>query len=134
MAISLSISNKELERVATAAYSTKTLNVMLCSIGANTYDANTTIADWQTTEKSGNGYVRFTATIGAATYSTTNNRAELPAIDAVFTATGTGYTYDRIVVYVSGSLYPHSVMIENPNIVLLAGQTQTYRLRLNTDN
>lgn len=134
MALTTALSTKELERVATAAYSTKTLKVMLCNIGTNAFTENSTVANWQTVELSGNGYARASAVIGAATYSTANSRTEIPAIDAVFTATGTGFSYDRVVLYIDGETYPHSVLTEDPNIVLLAGQSQTYRLRLITDN
>lgn len=134
MAITTSISQKELERVAALAYEGKTLKVMLCSIGATGYTAQSTVANWQSVEKSGNGYVRYSTTIGTGTYSATNGRYELPAINAAFTATGAGYSYDRVVLYIDGATYPHSVLIEDPNITLAAGQTQTYQLSLNTDD
>ena len=85
-------------------------------------------------EKSGSGYVRYSTTVGAGSYSASNARYELPTIDAAFTATGTGYSYDRVVLYIDGATYPHSVITETPNIVLAAGQTQTYRLNLNCDD
>lgn len=134
MAITTALSTKELQRVAAVAYESKTLKVMLCSIGATGYTAESTVANWQSIEKSGNGYVRYSEVIGTGSYSSTNARYQLPTIDAAFTATGAGYTYDRVVLYIDGATYPHSVIVENPNIVLSAGQTQTYRLNLNTDD
>ena len=134
MAVITSLSTKELARVAGLAYEGKTLKVMLCSIGGTSYTAESTVANWQSIEKSGNGYVRFSTVIGTGTYSATNARYELPVIDAAFTATSAGYSFDRIVLYIDGATYPHSVIVEDPNIVLVAGQTQTYRLNLNCDD
>jgi hypothetical protein len=134
MALTVSLSVKELERVAALAYEGEDLKVMLCAVGATGYDSSSTVANWQTVEMSGNGYVRESTTIAAGSYNATTARYELPVFDAEFTATGSGYTYDRIVVYIDGATYPVSVLTEDPNIVLLAGQTQTYRISLNTDD
>jgi hypothetical protein len=134
MALTASISQKELERVAALAYEGETLKVMLCSIGATGYTAQSTVANWQTVEKSGNGYVRYSEVIGTGSYDAVDGRYELPTIDAEFTATGAGFTYDRVVLYIDGATYPHSVLAEDPNIVMSAGQTQTYRLDLNTND
>lgn len=134
MAITTTISSKELQRVAALAYETKTLKVMLCSVGVTGYTAESTVANWQSVEKSGNGYVRYSEVIAAGTYSSANGNYALPTIDAEFTATGAGYSYDRVVLYIDGATYPHSVLAESPNVVMSAGQTQTYRLNLTTDD
>jgi len=134
MAITTTISQKELERIAALAYEGETLKVMLCSVGATGYTAQSTVANWQSVEKSGNGYVRYSAVIATGSYDSTDGRYELPDIDAAFTATGAGYTYDTVVLYIDGATYPHSTLTEAPNIVLAAGQTQTYRLSLNTND
>lgn len=134
MAITVSISQKELARVANLAYEGETLKVMLCSVGASGYTAESTVANWQSVEKSGNGYVRFSQVIATGAYDATDARYEIPNIDAAFAATGAGYTYDRIVIYVDGSTFVHSVITEDPNIALAAGQTQTYRVALSTDD
>lgn len=134
MALTAAISQKELERVAALAYEGETLKVMLCSIGATSYTAQSTVANWQSVEKSGNGYVRYSVVIGTGSYDGTDGRYELPTIDADFTATGAGYSYDRVVLYIDGATYPHSVLTESPNITLSAGQTQTYRIDLNTND
>lgn len=131
MAITTTVSSKELERVAALAYEGKTLKVMLCSVGITGYTAESTVANWQSVEKSGNGYVRYSEIIGTGTY--VNGSYGLPAIDAVFTASS-AYTYDTVVLYIQGATYPHSIVTESPNIVLSAGQTQTYRFNLNTDD
>ena len=134
MAITATISNKELQRIAALAYEGKTLKVMLCSVGSTGYNAQSTVANWQSVEKSGNGYVRYSELIATGTYDSSDGRYELPVIDADFTASGAGYSYDRIVLYINGETYPHSVITESPAITLVAGQSQTYRLQLNTDD
>jgi hypothetical protein len=134
MAINVSISQRELARVANLAYEGETIKVMLASVGASGFTAESTVANWQSVEKSGNGYVRFSQVIATGAYDATDARYEIPAIDAAFTATGAGYTYDRIVIYVDGSTYIHSLIVEDPNIALAAGQTQTYRINLSTDD
>ena len=134
MALTVSLSTKELERVTALAYETKTLKVMLCNVGATGYTSASTVTNWQSVEVSGNGYARASTTINAGSYNSTTARYELPVYDAVFTASGVGFTYDRIVIYIDGATYPHSVITENPNIALSPGQTQTYRINLNTDD
>jgi len=134
MALTTTISQQELKRIAALGYEGETLKVMLCSVGATGYTAESTVANWQSVEQSGNGYVRFSQAIAVGAYDATDARYEMPAIDAAFTATGAGYTYDRIVVYIDGATYIHSLITENPNIALAAGQTQTYRVTLVCDD
>jgi hypothetical protein len=134
MALTTSISQKELARVANLAYEGETLKVMLCSVGATGYTAESTVANWQSVEKSGNGYVRYSTVIATGAYNATSGSYKIPDIDAAFTASGAGYTYDRIVCYIDGATYIHSLITEDPNIALAAGQTQTYRITLTTDD
>jgi hypothetical protein len=134
MALTTTISQKELARVAGLAYEGETLKVMLCSVGVSGFTAESTVANWQSVEQSGNGYVRYSEVIATGVYDAVDARYEMPAIDADFTATGAGYTYDRIVIYVDGTTYIHSLITENPNIALAAGQTQTYRIALTCDD
>ncbi len=58
----------------------------------------------------------------------------MPVIDASFTASDDGYSYDRVITYIDGETYIHSVIAEDPNITLAPGQTQTYRIELATDD
>lgn len=134
MALTTTVSQKELARVANAAYEGETLKVMLCSVGVTGYTAESTVANWQSVEQSGNGYVRFSSVIATGSYDAVDARYEIPNIDAAFTATGAGYNYDRIVIYIDGATYIHSLIVEDPNIALAAGQTQTYRIALVCDD
>jgi hypothetical protein len=134
MALTTTISTKELERVAAAAYEGETLKVMLCQVALTGFTAESTVAQWQTTEISGNGYLRYSEEIGVGEFSIAEGRYNLPVIDADFTASDLGFSYDHVVLYIDGTNSVHSVITEDPNIVLLSGQTQTYRLSLNTDD
>tara|TARA_R110000868_G_scaffold172294_5_gene408190 strand:- start:648 stop:1052 length:405 start_codon:yes stop_codon:yes gene_type:complete len=134
MATTTTISTKELKRQAAACFEGKTIKVMLCSVGATGYTAESTVANWQSVEATGNGYTRFSATIGTSTYNATTARQELPVINAAFTASGGTIGYDRVVIYINGETYIHSLVVESPNIILAAGQTQTYAITLAQDD
>ena len=133
MALTTVISTKELQRQAALCFEGKTLKVMLCTVGSSGFTAESTVAQWQTVEKSGNGYVRFSTTIGTGAYNTTAAAYLLPVINAAFTAT-TAYDFDRVVIYIDGQTNVHSVLTESPAVVLLTGQTQTYRITLQQDD
>lgn len=133
MAQTTTISTKELKRQAALVYEGKTLKVMLCSVGATGFDAESTVTQWQSCEKSGNGYSRFTAVLGTSSYDATVGAQLLPSVDAVFTATS-AYDYDTVVLYINGETNIHSIIRESPNIALASGQTQTYRLTLRCDD
>ena len=134
MALTVQQSTKELARVANLAYEGETIKVALCNVGSTGYTAESTVTNWLTTEISGNDYSRFSLLLGTGAYDSVDARYEVPFFDAVFTASGSGFTYDRIVVYVDGATYPHSVITENPNIAIVAGQSKTYRILLSVDD
>jgi hypothetical protein len=133
MAQTTTISPKELERQAALCLEGETLKVMLCNVGVTGYTASSTVANWQTVELSGSGYVRFSAVIATGAWSNTAAAYVMPDIDAAFTASAP-YSYDTVVLYIDGATYPHSIISESPNISLSAGQTQTYRISLRQDD
>jgi hypothetical protein len=55
-------------------------------------------------------------------------------INAEFTATGTGYTFDTVYVVIDNYPFIHSTLVETPAVVLQDGQVITYRLQLILDN
>ena len=134
MALTVQQSTKELARVANLAYEGEAIKVALCNVGSTGYTAESTVTNWLTTEISGNGYSRFSLLLSTGAYDSVDARYEVPFFDAVFTASGSGFTYDRIVVYVDGTTHPHSVFTENPNIAMVAGQSKTYRILLFVDD
>jgi hypothetical protein len=134
MAQYTTVSAKELKRQAALVFEGKTLCVMLCRLGGSGYTVESTVANWQSVEISGNGYSRFTATISAGAYNSSTLRYELPSIDAAFKAQGGAFSYDTVIIYISGESYIHSLTRESPNIVLADGQIQTYSITLVQDN
>lgn len=136
MAITSTLSSKELERIAVLAYEGKTLKVMLCNATTEAsleYDENTSIADWKTIEINATGYAEYSQVVPAGSYDLVDGRYEIPYIDAEFTATDS-YSFNRIVMYLDSELYPHSLVIEDPGIVMFADQIQRYRINLNIDD
>lgn len=134
MAITATLSQKEMQRVAALAYESKAIRVSLAYDPGNTISSEALVTAWDAAKISGNGYADFTGTIAVGAYDVADQRYEMPQIDATFTATGAGYTYNKVYVVIGTELYVHSVVTENPAIVMAAGQTQTYRIILATDN
>lgn len=150
MASTIEISPKEFKRIAAAAYEGKRVRVSLSAVGSTGFNSNSTTAQWDTTKLSGNGYADFTAVVGVGAYDTQDLRYEMGEtsgankyIDAAFTATGSGFIYDRVYVVIGTSngiggwteeTYIHSVISESPSVTLVSGQTQTYRIQLVIDD
>jgi len=132
MAVSVSISTKELERQAKLAFEGKTYKLFLAVKGALTVDS--TRVNWEAAEISGNGYAAATGTIPAGSYSSGNGRYEMPAISGTFTASGAGFTYDTLCLAIDGSAYLHSILVESPTVTLAAGQSKSYTLTLAQDD
>lgn len=214
MALTASLSQKEMERVAGLAYEGFAVRVSLANEITATLDAEDTVAAWDAVKISGNGYADYKGTIGSGSYDVSDQRYELPTFDAEFTASASGYTYTNVYivlgtynsfnisntaltanvatittstahnfsvsdeVLIAGATdtdyngyhiitgtptgttftfalvaadkapaastgtaatiieetYPHSVLTESPAISLAAGQVQTYRVLLATDD
>lgn len=109
MALTISFSPKELERVALSAYAGKRLRVFLATLGTESYTSSTPTATWQTLAITGNGYADYKEIIDIGAYDTTDTRYELGGIDttggfidAEFSSTpaGVGFTYNTVVVAV----------------------------------
>ena len=132
MAITLTISQAELERQAKAVFEGKTFKLFLATQGALTAESLT--ADWEAAEVVGNGYAAVTGTVGVGAWNTPNARYELPAINGTFTATGAGFTYDTICLVIDGATHLHSINVEAPSITLAAGQSKSYTLTLAQDD
>lgn len=214
MALTASLSQKEMERVAGLAYEGFAVRVSLANDIASSLDAESTVASWDALKVAGNGYADYKSTIGTGSYDISDQRYEMPSFDAEFNASGVGYTFTNVYivlgtynsvnitnaqltanvatittatahgfapgdeVLISGATdpdyngyhvitatplsttfsfslvaankspaastgtaatiteeaYPHSVLTESPAISLAAGQAQTYRILLATDD
>jgi hypothetical protein len=133
MAITPFISTKELKRQAGLVFEGKTLNVMLCQLTDEGLDQESTVASWEAIEVSTGGYVRDSAVIPVGAYNVTSGSYRIPDIEVSFTATAT-YSYNVVVLFIDTEQYPHSILIENPNVTLSAGQTQSYSISLSQDD
>lgn len=96
MAVTATLSQKELERVAGLVYEGKALRVSLANDPGNTLDAEDTVAAWDALKVSGNGYADVRAPIQTGAYDVNDQRYEMPSVDAEFTATGAGYTFNKV--------------------------------------
>lgn len=135
MALTLTITPKELERQAALAFQGKSFRVFLAYDPAATLSAASTVAQWNTKElAAAAGYAGVTGTIGTGSWNASLTQYELPTITAQFSATGAGYVYDTIVVVVDGQTYPHSVTKLSAEQGLFAGQARSYTIRLIQDD
>jgi hypothetical protein len=150
MALTTTISTKELERIAVQCYEGHQVRVSLALLSSQGYTASSTKANWDSIKISGNGYADFLDVLATGGYDSTDNRYEIGGVagantyvDAVFEATGIGYTYNSVYVVIgvpdgSGGYveeaYLHSLLTENPSIQLAPGTTITYRIQLAVDD
>lgn len=101
MAITTSVSQKELRRLAIRSYEGKVLHVRLCSIGASDYTQDNSVPDWLSIELPEiNGYQPFSAAIAAGSYDGPSGKYKLPSIDAPFECTNGVITYDSVLIYI----------------------------------
>ena len=136
MSATLSISRAELKRKADLAYDNKAYRVFL-AVNDASYTTETTASNWLTKElPTANGYTAVTGTIttGTGAYDGVDDRYEFPAIVAVFTAAGTGFTYDTVVIRIGTETSVVGLLEESPSVTLLAGQSKTYVLTLGEDD
>lgn len=133
MALTTTISTKELQRQAAAAFEGQTYTVFL-AVNSGTLTTESTAAAWLAVKVSGGGYADVTGTIGTGSYASGNARYELPAINATFTATGVGFTYDTVCIRIGTATYLHSLLVETPSVTMAAGQTKTYTITLAVDD
>lgn len=135
MSLTLTITPKELERQAALAFEGKGYAVRLCSDPTLSLDQGSTVAEWEALElASTNGYAAATGTIGVGSYNSTAGAYELPSINAQFTATSTGFSHDAVVITIDGATYPHSYIRLSEPLVLQAGQSKSYVLKLMQDD
>lgn len=134
MAITLTISQNELQRQAALAFEGQAYEVFLAN-NSGSLTANSTYAAWQAVElATANGYAPVTGTIGTGAWSSANARYELPAITATFTSSGSGLSYDTICVRIGTETYLHSILAESPSVTLAAGQAKSYVITLVVDD
>lgn len=136
MAITTSISQAELARLAGAAYEGLPYRVCLGLNDTNNFTANNTVADWDGVERSGNGYARVEGFIEQGEFDETNLRYVMPQIVAEFGASGGSIEYDTVYLVIDDGYTEtlHSITVESPAVTLPDGASVIYRLTLATDD
>jgi hypothetical protein len=93
MALTSTTSRRELARLAGLGYEGRRLRVSLAYMAAEGYTAESDRTSWDSIKVTGGGYADYTATLSTGTYdSVTDNRYELPVVNALFTASSPGFT------------------------------------------
>lgn len=133
MAITTTISSKELQRQAGLAFEGKSFKLFLANNTA-ALTAESLASEWLAAELSGSGYAAITGTIAAGEYKVAEARFEMPAITGVFQADGGTLTFNSVCLYLTGEQYLHSVTVESPTVILSSGQTKAYTLTLAQDD
>lgn len=134
MAITLTISQKELQRQAALCLEGRAYEVFLAT-NDGSLTANSTYAAWQAVEvASANGYAPATGTLGTGAWDAGDARYELPAVTATFSSSGSGYSYNTVCVRIGTETYLHSIVAESPSITLAAGQSKSYVITLVQDD
>lgn len=98
MAITAALSQKEMERVAGLAYENRPIRVSLAYDVGDTLTSESTVAEWDALEISGGGYTTYKDVVEAGSYNISTQRFEMPKVDALYQATGAGYTYNKVYV------------------------------------
>jgi len=93
MALATVTSRRELARIAGLAYEGRRLRVSLAFMAAEGYTAESDRTLWDGIKVTGGGYADYTATLATGSYdSVTDNRYELPVVNALFAASAPGFT------------------------------------------
>jgi hypothetical protein len=135
MTIAFTITPKELERQAGLAFVGLAYRVSLHYKQDTVLTDASTVAAWDAVKvATANGYADVTGTIAAGAYNVSTGRFELPVIQALFSSTGAGYSYDSVLIRIGSATYPHSIGLFTEQQVLQSGQEQTFTLLLANDN
>lgn len=150
MALTTTVSPKELKRIASLCYEGFRVRVALANLTTQSFNESSLVSEWETIKvASANGYADFTDVLEVGAYDTADTRYEIGGqvgantfVEAEFTASGIGYSFNRVFVVIgapSGSgfveeLYVHSILTENPSIQLAPGTSITYRIQLAVDD
>lgn len=113
MALTLTLSTGEFQRVSAAAYEGRRVYVFLANMGNEGYSAQTGVTTWETLKISGNGYADHKELLAVGSYDSSDQRYEQGGqttgggfIDAEFSASsaGVGYTYNTVVVAIQDNV------------------------------
>jgi|GEM_PF-3608598 hypothetical protein len=125
------ISPDALGRQAQLTYEGKSYRMLLAYRNGATLTQASLMSAWNAVKLSAaNGYTEKTGTIGNGSWNSGNARYELPQFLMTLTATGSGFTYDAIVLQVDSRTYPDRVVLLPSPETLQAGESRTYVMLL----
>jgi len=125
------ISPDALGKQAQLAYEGKAYKMLLAYRNGTVLTQASLMSAWNAVKlAAGNGYAEVTGTIGTGSFNSGNARYELPQFTMSLTATGSGFTYDSILLQVDNRTYPDRVVLLSTAETLQAGQSKSYVLLL----
>jgi hypothetical protein len=125
------ISPDALGKQAQLAYEGKAYKMLLAYRNGTVLTQASLMTAWNAVKlAAGNGYAEVTGTIGTGSFNSGNARYELPQFTMSLTATGSGFTYDAILLQVDNRTYPDRVVLLSTAETLQAGQSKSYVLLL----
>ena len=125
------ISPDALGKQAQLTYEGKTYKLMLCFRDGTVLTQASLMSAWNAVKlTNGNGYIEKTGTIGTGSFNSGNARYELPQFTLSLTASGSGFTFDAIVLQVDNRTYPDRVVLLPTPETLQSGQSKSYVLLL----
>ncbi len=125
------ISPDALGKQAQLAYEGKSYKLMLAFRNGTVLTQASLMSAWNAVKLSnGNGYTEKTGTIGTGSFNSGNARYELPQFTLSLTASGSGFTFDAIVLQVDNRTYPDRVVLLPTPETMQSGQSKSYVLLL----
>ena len=125
------ISPDALGKQAQLTYEGKAYKLLLAYRNGAVLTQTSLMSAWNAVKlTAGNGYAEQTGTIGTGSFNTGNARYELPQFTFSLTATGSGFTYDAILLQVDNRTYPDRVILLPTPETLQSGQSKSYVLLL----
>ena len=123
------ISPDALGRQAQLTYEGKTYKLLLAYRDGAVLTQTSLMSAWNAVKlTAGNGYAEQTGTIGTGSFNNGNARYELPQFTYSLTASGSGFTYDAILLQVDNRTYPDRVILLPTPETLQSGQSKSYVL------
>lgn len=120
MSILINVSRQELARIAQLCYEGRYARFSLAYLQNEGYTPESSRADWDSIKLSGNGYADFWGAITAGAYDFGDNRYEMPALTATFTASGGVLIYNKIyIVLASASTFNITYTELTSNVVTI---------------
>jgi hypothetical protein len=125
------ISPDALGKQAQLAYEGKAYKMLLAYRNGEALTQASLMSAWNAVKlPAGNGYTEKTGTIGTGSWNSGNARYELPQFTMTITATGSGITYDAVLLQVDNRTYPDRVVLLPTPETLQSGQSKAYVLLL----